>query len=145
MDTRFFSSVIVATTLAFTGCATKKYVANTTAPIKGQVDQVQAQANQQGQKLDQQGKEIDQQKQRQKVKNEDLSREYHFLVGGEATHGQPQGQVNSPDRRNRPVMAGGAPVSDPACPSYSRNSPRESVQPLGQGASKKSVVRPVFF
>src|SRR5579862_6676213 len=63
METRFLSSVIVATALAFTGCATKKYVVNTTTPIKGQVDTVQAQVNQQGQKIDQQGNEINQQKQ----------------------------------------------------------------------------------
>ena len=63
MDGRYLSSLILASALAFTGCATKKYVANTTAPIKGQVDQVQAQANQQGQKLDQHGQQIDQQKQ----------------------------------------------------------------------------------
>ena len=63
MDGKFFNSIVLATALSFTGCATKKYVANTTAPIKGQVDQVQAQVNSQGQKLDQQGNDINQQKQ----------------------------------------------------------------------------------
>jgi outer membrane protein OmpA-like peptidoglycan-associated protein len=60
---RFLNSLILTSALAFTGCATKKYVANTTAPIKSEVDQVQAQANQQGTKLDQQGQEINSQKQ----------------------------------------------------------------------------------
>lgn len=63
MDGRFLNSMILATALAFTGCATKKYVTQTTTPIKGEVDQVQAQANQQGQKIDQQGQQINQQKQ----------------------------------------------------------------------------------
>jgi OOP family OmpA-OmpF porin len=63
MDGRYLSSLILASALAFTGCATKKYVATTTAPIKSQVDQVQAQANQQGQKIDRQGQQMDQQKQ----------------------------------------------------------------------------------
>lgn len=63
MDVRYLNSLILASALAFTGCATKKYVATTTAPIKTEVDQVQAQANQQGQKLDQHGQQLDQQKQ----------------------------------------------------------------------------------
>ncbi len=63
MSPRYLNSLMLVTTLAFTGCATKKYVATTTAPIKAEADQVQAQANQQGQKLDQQGQQLDQQKQ----------------------------------------------------------------------------------
>jgi outer membrane protein OmpA-like peptidoglycan-associated protein len=63
MNPRYLHTFIFVTALAFTGCATKKYVATTTAPIKSEVDQVQAQANQQGQKIDQQGQQIDQQKQ----------------------------------------------------------------------------------
>jgi outer membrane protein OmpA-like peptidoglycan-associated protein len=61
MDGRYLNSLILATALAFSGCATKKYVANTTAPIKGQVDQVDAKVNQQGQQLDQQKQAIENQ------------------------------------------------------------------------------------
>jgi len=64
---------MLVSALAFTGCATKKYVATTTAPIKTEVDQVQAQANQQGQKLDQQGQAIDQQKQALETQGTQLS------------------------------------------------------------------------
>jgi OOP family OmpA-OmpF porin len=73
MDVRYLNSFILATTLAFTGCATKKYVATTTAPIKSEVDQVQAQANQQGQKLDQHGQAIDQQKQQLEAQGTQLN------------------------------------------------------------------------
>jgi outer membrane protein OmpA-like peptidoglycan-associated protein len=59
--------------LAFTGCATKKYVATTTAPIKSEADQTQALANQQGQKLDQQGQQLDQQKQQLETQGTQLS------------------------------------------------------------------------
>ncbi len=59
MNGKYIHSLVLAAALAFTGCATKKYVANTTAPIKGQVDQVQAQANQQGQTIDQQKQQIE--------------------------------------------------------------------------------------
>jgi outer membrane protein OmpA-like peptidoglycan-associated protein len=61
MDGRYISSFVLATTLAFTGCATKKYVRNTTDPIKGQVDTVQAKVTQQGQELDQQKQQIENQ------------------------------------------------------------------------------------
>ncbi len=61
MSPRYLNSFVLVTALAFTGCATKKYVAATTTPIKAEADQVQAQANQQGQKIDQQGQKIDQQ------------------------------------------------------------------------------------
>jgi outer membrane protein OmpA-like peptidoglycan-associated protein len=61
MDGRYISSFVLATALAFTGCATKKYVRTTTEPIKGQVDQVQAKVNQQGQELDQQKQQIENQ------------------------------------------------------------------------------------
>jgi len=64
---------MLVSALAFTGCATKKYVATTTAPIKSEVDQVQAQANQQGQKLDQQGQAIDQQKQQLEAQGTQLN------------------------------------------------------------------------
>ena len=59
MDGRYLNSLILATALAFTGCATKKYVTNATTPIKGQVDQVQAQATQQGQQIDQQKQQLE--------------------------------------------------------------------------------------
>lgn len=61
MNSKFLGSMAIATTLAFSGCATKKYVKNTTAPIQGQVDQVQAKTNDQGKKLDEQGQKIEQQ------------------------------------------------------------------------------------
>ena len=64
MNPRYLHSLVLAAAIAFTGCATKKYVATTTAPIKSQVDQVQTQLNQQGQKVDQQGQLADQQKQK---------------------------------------------------------------------------------
>jgi outer membrane protein OmpA-like peptidoglycan-associated protein len=73
MDGRYLNSLILTTALAFTGCATKKYVTNTTTPIKGQVDQVQAQVNTQGQKLDQHGQQIDQQKQQLDTQGTQLS------------------------------------------------------------------------
>jgi OOP family OmpA-OmpF porin len=59
MDGRILNTFILATALAFTGCATKKYVVNTTTPIKNDVDKVQAQANQQGQQLEQQKQQLD--------------------------------------------------------------------------------------
>lgn len=61
MDGRFFNSCVLATALAFSGCATKKYVTNTTTPIKGQVDQVEAKVNQQGKELDNQKQQIENQ------------------------------------------------------------------------------------
>jgi outer membrane protein OmpA-like peptidoglycan-associated protein len=73
MNPRYLHSLMLVSALAFTGCATKKYVATTTAPIKSEVDQVQAQANQQGQKLDQQGQAIDQQKQQLEAQGTKLS------------------------------------------------------------------------
>jgi outer membrane protein OmpA-like peptidoglycan-associated protein len=48
MNPRYLHSLILAAALAFTGCATKKYVANTTAPI-----------NQQGQAIDQQKQQLE--------------------------------------------------------------------------------------
>ena len=59
MDGRFISSMILVTGLAFTGCATKKYVRNTTEPINGKVDQVSARVDQQGKELDSQKQQID--------------------------------------------------------------------------------------
>jgi len=61
MDGRFLSSIVLTTALAFSGCATKKYVRNTAAPIKGQVDQVEAKVNTQGQQIDQQKQQIENQ------------------------------------------------------------------------------------
>jgi len=62
MHGRFISSLVIAGALTFSGCATKKYVTNTTTPIKGQVDQVEAKVNQQGQEINKQGQEIETQK-----------------------------------------------------------------------------------
>lgn len=61
MDGRYLNSLVLATALAFSGCATKKYVTQTTTPIKGQVDQVEAKVNQQGQQIDQQKQQIENQ------------------------------------------------------------------------------------
>ena len=61
MDGKYFSSLVLATALAFSGCATKKYVMNTTTPIKGQVDQVEAKVNEQGKQLDSQKQQIENQ------------------------------------------------------------------------------------
>lgn len=59
MDGRFLGSIVITTALAFSGCATKKYVRNTTTPIKGQVDQVEAKVNSQGQQIDQQKQQLE--------------------------------------------------------------------------------------
>jgi OmpA-OmpF porin, OOP family len=50
MTRSFFSTGVVAV-LLFSGCATKKYVRETTAPISAKVDQVGDQANKQGQQI----------------------------------------------------------------------------------------------
>ncbi len=52
-------TVLVAAVLG-AGCATKKYVAQTTDPVKAKVDQVAAQANKQGATLDQTVKDVEQ-------------------------------------------------------------------------------------
>jgi outer membrane protein OmpA-like peptidoglycan-associated protein len=61
MDGRYFSSLVLTTALAFSGCATKKYVTQTTTPIKSQVDQVQAKVNEQGKSIDEQKQLIENQ------------------------------------------------------------------------------------
>jgi outer membrane protein OmpA-like peptidoglycan-associated protein len=61
MDGRHLYTLVLGTALAFSGCATKKYVTNTTTPIKNQVDSVEAKVNQQGQQIDQQKKQIEDQ------------------------------------------------------------------------------------
>ena len=61
MDGRYLNSFVLATALAFTGCATKKYVLNTTTPIKGQLDQVEAKVNQQGKSIEEQKQLIENQ------------------------------------------------------------------------------------
>lgn len=48
-----FSASILAATLLTGGCATKKYVQNTAAPIQAKVDQVGDQSNKQGQQITQ--------------------------------------------------------------------------------------------
>lgn len=52
MTRTIFSAGLLAATLLTGGCATKKYVQNTTAPIQAKVDQVGDQTNKQGQALD---------------------------------------------------------------------------------------------
>jgi len=61
MDGKLINSLVLATALSFSGCATKKYVTNTTTPIKNQVDSVEAKVNQQGQDIDNQKKQIEDQ------------------------------------------------------------------------------------
>ena len=61
MDGRYLSSLVLTTALAFSGCATKKYVINTTTPISGHVDQVEAKVKQQGDQIDAQKKQIEDQ------------------------------------------------------------------------------------
>jgi outer membrane protein OmpA-like peptidoglycan-associated protein len=61
MDGKFYSSLVLSAALAFSGCATKKYVMNTTAPIKGQVDQVEAKVNDQGKEINNQKQQIENQ------------------------------------------------------------------------------------
>lgn len=46
------TACILASTLLFGGCATKKYVQNTTAPIQAKVDQVGQQTTQNGQQIE---------------------------------------------------------------------------------------------
>jgi len=61
MDGKYLITSVLASALAFSGCATKKYVMNTTTPIKGQVDQVEAKVKQQGDQIDMQKKQIEDQ------------------------------------------------------------------------------------
>ncbi|HLY20270.1 MAG TPA: OmpA family protein [Bryobacteraceae bacterium] len=52
MTRTIFSAGILAATLLTGGCATKKYVQNTTAPIQAKVDQVGEQTNKNGQDIE---------------------------------------------------------------------------------------------
>jgi outer membrane protein OmpA-like peptidoglycan-associated protein len=61
MYANYLNIAILASALAFSGCATKKYVAKTTDPIKGHVDQVETKVNDQGQKLNAQQQQIENQ------------------------------------------------------------------------------------
>jgi outer membrane protein OmpA-like peptidoglycan-associated protein len=61
MDGKYLSTLVLSTALAFSGCATKKYVTQTTTPIQHQVDQVSASVKQQGDQIDQQKKQIEDQ------------------------------------------------------------------------------------
>lgn len=61
MYAKYLNTFIIASALTFSGCATKKYVAKTTAPIKGQVDQVQARVDEQGKQINAQQQQIDNQ------------------------------------------------------------------------------------
>src|SRR5450631_3530463 len=53
MTRTFLSSGLIAATLLTGGCATKKYVQTTTAPIQAKVDQVGDQTNKNGQQIQQ--------------------------------------------------------------------------------------------
>ena len=46
------TAFVASTALLFSGCATKKYVRNTTAPIQAKVDQVSEEANKNGQSIE---------------------------------------------------------------------------------------------
>ena len=46
------TALVAGTALFFSGCATKKYVRNTTAPIQAKVDQVGEQANKNSQSIE---------------------------------------------------------------------------------------------
>ena len=87
----------LAATLAFSGCATKKYVTQTTTPIRTDVDKVQAQTNQQGQKIDQQGQTIDQQKQQLDQTNTQLSATNERAVAADQRAGD---AINRADSAN---------------------------------------------
>jgi outer membrane protein OmpA-like peptidoglycan-associated protein len=56
-------ALVTITTMAVTGCATRKYVRNTVAPVSGKLDQVATKTDQQGQTLDQTRQSLDQTKQ----------------------------------------------------------------------------------
>jgi outer membrane protein OmpA-like peptidoglycan-associated protein len=58
MTRSFLSAGLLAATLLTGGCATKKYVQNTTAPIQAKVDQVGDQSNKQGQEIQQDKTEL---------------------------------------------------------------------------------------
>src|ERR1700690_369521 len=53
MTRSILSAGLLAATLLTGGCATKKYVQNTTAPIQAKVDQVGDQTNKNGQQIQQ--------------------------------------------------------------------------------------------
>jgi outer membrane protein OmpA-like peptidoglycan-associated protein len=61
MYARYLSSFVLVSALAISGCATKKYVAKTTAPIKGQVDTVQARVDEQGRQISAQQQQLENQ------------------------------------------------------------------------------------
>ncbi len=58
MTRSFLSTGLLAATLLTGGCATKKYVQNTTAPIQAKVDQVGDQTTKNGQQIQQTGTEL---------------------------------------------------------------------------------------
>jgi OOP family OmpA-OmpF porin len=61
MYVKYLNTLILGSALAFSGCATKKYVAKTTTPIKGQVDQVEARVNEQGKQINSQQQQLENQ------------------------------------------------------------------------------------
>jgi len=59
MKALFISAALIASTgFLFSGCATKKYVRNTTAPIQAKVDQVAEQANNNGESIEETRKQV---------------------------------------------------------------------------------------
>jgi outer membrane protein OmpA-like peptidoglycan-associated protein len=58
LKNQVLTSLLLTGIIWTSGCATKKYVAKTTDPIRNRVDQVGKQADQQGQQITQQGDEL---------------------------------------------------------------------------------------
>jgi outer membrane protein OmpA-like peptidoglycan-associated protein len=67
-------TLVMMAALVGGGCATKKYVQKTVAPVGGKLDQVAQQTNQQGQTLDQTRQTLDQTKQTLDQTRKDLER-----------------------------------------------------------------------
>jgi outer membrane protein OmpA-like peptidoglycan-associated protein len=76
------------------GCATKKYVRNTVAPVSGKLDQVAQQTNQQGQTLDQTRQSLDQTKQQQQKDESELSATNERAMTADTHAGQAMNRAN---------------------------------------------------
>jgi OOP family OmpA-OmpF porin len=74
MKNQIITTFILGSALFAGGCATKKYVAKTTDPIRDHVNQVDQKTNQQGQQIGQQGEQISQQGDELKKHSSDLEK-----------------------------------------------------------------------
>ncbi len=81
------------------GCATKKYVRNTVAPVSGKLDQVAQQTNQQGQTLDQTKQGLDQTKQQQQKDEADLSATNERAMTADNKAGQAMQRADQANQR----------------------------------------------